>query len=62
MSVGCDREEVTQGGWKEAGELGFGEEFEEGGFGIVEGRVEGGHKLHVGGCGGRFLKRAVVKC
>lgn len=62
MSVGCDGEEVTQGGREEAGELGFGEEFEEGRFGIVEGRVEGGHELHVGGCGGKLSKRAVVKC
>jgi len=48
MAVGGDGEEVAQGGRDEGCELSFGEEFEEGGFVLVEGRVEGGHELHVG--------------
>lgn len=37
MSVGCDCEEVAEGGGKEGGELGFGEELEERGFVGVKG-------------------------
>ncbi len=48
MSVRGDGEEVAQGGGDEGCELGFGEEFEEGGFVLVEGRVEGSHELHFG--------------
>jgi hypothetical protein len=48
MSVGCDSKEVSKGGREERGKLRFGEEFEEGGFMVVKGRVEGCHELHLG--------------
>ena len=41
MSVRGDCEEVAEGWGEEGAELGFGEEFEEGGFVVVEGGVEG---------------------
>jgi len=44
--VGCDGEEVAQGGRDEGGELLLGEELEEGGFVVVKGALEGGHVLH----------------
>ena len=48
MSVGCDSEEVSKGRGEEGGELSFGEEFEEGGFMVIKGRLEGCHELHIG--------------
>jgi hypothetical protein len=48
MSVGGDSEEVSKGRGEEGGELSFREEFEEGGFMVVKGRLEGCHELHIG--------------
>ena len=48
MSVRGYGEEVSQGGGEEGRELLFREEFEEGGFVVVEGGLEGGEVLH--GC------------
>ena len=48
MSVRGYREEVSQGGGEEGGELLFREEFEEGGFVVIESRLEGGEVFH--GC------------
>jgi hypothetical protein len=37
VSLGCDGEQVAERGREEGCELGFGEEFEEGGLRVVEG-------------------------
>lgn len=42
MSMCSDGEEIAEGGRQERGELLFGEEFEERGFAVVEGALEGG--------------------
>lgn len=46
MSVRGHGEEVAKGGGKEGGELGLGEELEEGGFVVIQGGIESCQKLH----------------
>jgi len=46
MAVGCDGKEISEGRWKERGELLFGKKLEQGRFVIIEGPLKGSHKLH----------------